>query len=404
MTGWDLCQLARCSCGCGRRGRFVRAGGVREPARRAADQQAAEPVQHDELEDVDHVEDRGRAEAVVGLAVAALAPVVNQIVISAPAGYETTISELVGEGIFVVTGGATRSDSVRNALAVATGEYILVHDAARALATSNLARRVVEAMKNGESAVIPAVAVIDTIKVIDPDGYVASTPDRPSLVSVQTPQGFLASMLRQAHNAQADATDDAGLIENIGGRVKVIEGEARALKITTPADLNTALTFLGFNSTYRTGIGVDAHAFGIGRPLWLAGLHWPDEEGVDGHSDGDVAAHALCDALLAAAQLGDLGSNFGVDRPEYVGASGVQLLQETLIKITKAGYLIANVTVQIIGNRPKIGARRAEAVNVLSHALGGAEVSLSATTTDGMGLTGEGKGIGAIASALVFKQ
>ena len=337
-------------------------------------------------------------------AVACLAPVADQIVISAPAGFEARISELVGEGVDVVTGGSTRSASVRNALAVTTGDYVLVHDAARALATSGLAQRIVTALKNGESAVIPAIAVTDTVKVINPDGYVASTPDRRSLVSVQTPQGFTTSALRQAHVSHADATDDAALIESGGGRVKVIEGEARALKITTQADLHTALAFLGFNSTYRTGIGIDAHAFGTGRALWLAGLHWPDEIGVDGHSDGDVAAHAMCDAILAATQLGDLGSNFGVDRHEYAGASGVQLLQETLLEITKAGYFISNVTVQIIGNRPKIGKRRAEAVSVLSQALGGAEVSLSATTTDGMGLTGEGKGIGAIASALVFKQ
>jgi len=337
-------------------------------------------------------------------AVACLAPVVDQIVISAPAGFEAQISELLGEGVVIVTGGPTRSASVRNALAVTTGDYVLVHDAARALASSDLARRIVAALKDGEIAVIPAIAVVDTVKVINPDGYVASTPDRSSLVSVQTPQGFTTSALRQAHAGSEDATDDAALIENGGGTVKVIEGEARALKITTPADLNTALTFLGFNSTYRTGTGSDAHAFGVGRSLWLAGLYWPDEVGVDGHSDGDVAAHALCDALLAATQLGDLGSNFGVDRPEYAGASGVQLLQETLVKITKAGYSISNVTVQVIGNRPKIGKRRAEAVSVLSQALGGAEVSLSATTTDGMGLTGEGKGIGAIASALVFKQ
>lgn len=337
-------------------------------------------------------------------AIACLTPVADQIIISAPEGYEAQISELVGEGIDVVTGGATRSASVRNALAVTTGDYVLVHDAARALATSDLAQRIVAALRNGESAVIPAIAVIDTVKVITPDGYVASTPNRRSLVSVQTPQGFATTALRQAHAANADATDDAALIESGGGTVKVIEGEARALKITTQADLHLALAFLGFNSTYRTGIGVDAHAFGIDRALWLAGLHWPDEVGVDGHSDGDVAAHAMCDAILAATQLGDLGSNFGVDRPEYAGASGVQLLHETLLKITKAGYFISNVTVQIIGNRPKIGKRRAEAVSVLSQALGGAEVSLSATTTDGMGLTGEGKGIGAIASALVFKQ
>ena len=337
-------------------------------------------------------------------AVASLAPVVDQLIISAPAGYEQQISELVGEGITVVTGGATRSASVRNALALATGKYVLVHDAARALASTDLAGNVIAALKSGDIAVVPALTVVDTIQSIGSDGFVASTPDRASLVRVQTPQGFLTSALREAHGAGGDATDDGGLIEANGGKVKIVAGEDRALKITTAADLHTALGFLGFDSTYRSGIGSDAHAFGVGRQLWLAGLFWPDQDGVDGHSDGDVAAHAICDALFAATALGDLGSNFGTDHPQYAGASGVQLLQETLVIITTAGYSISNVTVQIIANRPKIGTRRAEAIAVISSALGGADVSLSATTTDGLGLTGEGKGIAAIASALVFKR
>lgn len=156
---------------------------------------------------------------------------------------------------------------------------------------------------------------------------------------------------------------------------------------------------------YRTGIGVDAHAFSLerDRPMWLAGLHWPDEIGVDAHSDGDVAAHAICDALFGAAGLGDLGTNFGASRPEYAGASGTQLLAETLALVTKAGFSIANVSVQVIGNRPKLGSRRVEAIEALSQALGGADVSLTATTTDGLGFTGEGKGLAAIASALIIK-
>ena len=155
---------------------------------------------------------------------------------------------------------------------------------------------------------------------------------------------------------------------------------------------------------FRTGVGVDAHAFSMDRDraMWLGGLHWPDEVGVEAHSDGDVAAHAICDALFAAAGLGDLGSNFGVDRPEYKGASGAQLLAETLRLIRKANFEIGNVSVQIIGNRPKIGARRSEAVAALSTALGGADISISATTTDGLGFTGEGRGLAAIASALIY--
>ena len=337
-------------------------------------------------------------------AVAALAPVVDQIIITAPAGFEKQISEIVGDEIIVVTGGATRSASVRNGLAVATGEYVLVHDAARALASSDLAARVIAELRNGEVAVVPAIAVIDTVKVIDGAGYVSSTPDRATLVSIQTPQGFNTDSLRQAHETKSEATDDAALIELLGGKVKVIAGEDRALKITTPSDLNSALGFLGLGQEVHTGVGIDAHAFGIGRPMWLAGLNWPGEDGVEGHSDGDVAAHAMCDALFAAACLGDLGTNFGVDRPEYAGASGLRLLEETFSMISKAGYSISNISVQIIGNRPKVGKRRAEAIAALSNALGGAQVSVSATTTDGMGLTGEGKGIAAIASALLYKQ
>jgi len=337
--------------------------------------------------------------------ISALSSVAGQIVVTAPAGYEDQIRTMVGSEITVVTGGATRSESVRLGLAAITdADFVLVHDAARALASPVLAARVVASLKDGEVAVIPALPEVDTVKVIDADGYVTSTPDRASLRRVQTPQGFTFAVLKSAHQNSADATDDAVLVADAGHKVRVIDGEERALKITTPSDLATALQFMGDTQSFTTGVGVDAHAFGEGRELWLAGLHWPDEVGVEGHSDGDVAAHAICDALFAATGLGDLGSNFGTSRPEYAGASGVTLLKETYQLITKAGYSISHVSVQIIGNRPRIGARRPEAIATMSAALGGAEVAILATTTDGMGLTGEGKGIAAIASALVTRN
>ena len=338
-------------------------------------------------------------------AVAAISPVVDQVIVTAPAEYHSQFQSLLGDAATVVVGGQTRSESVRAGIAAVSTEakYLLIHDAARPLASTELANQIISELKKGEVAVIPGIAQVDTIKSVDSNGYVIDTPDRSQLRNIQTPQGFEISVLRAAHANNGEGTDDAALVESTGNKVLVINGEERALKITTPSDLASAYNFLGESKEFLTGVGVDSHAFEPGRELWLGCISWPDEVGVAGHSDGDVAAHAICDALFAATGLGDLGSNFGVDRPEYAGASGSKLLTEALSIISNAGYAIENVSVQVIGNRPKLSGRRKEAIAALSAALNGAPVSLLATTTDGLGLTGEGKGIAAIASALVFK-
>lgn len=339
-----------------------------------------------------------------------------QVIVVAPDGREDEVqAELaaaagdLGHPVAVVVGGATRQQSVAAGLAVlAEGiDTVLVHDAARALTPAAQIDAVADAVT--DAGVIPALAVIDTLKRVDGEDVVAPV-DRSTLAAAQTPQGFPRAALEKAYAlalaSGEEHTDDAALFAAAGGAVRRIPGSERAFKITTPADLERARMLLGATAAPaqtlpRIGVGTDVHAFGDEGDLWLAGLEWPGEPALSGHSDGDAVAHAIVDALLGAAGLGDIGQHFGTSHPEYAGAHAEVFLARTARMLSEAGFAIGNVSVQFQGNRPRFSARRAEAEAALSSALGGAPVSVSATTTDGLGFTGRGEGIAVTAVALI---
>jgi 2-C-methyl-D-erythritol 4-phosphate cytidylyltransferase/2-C-methyl-D-erythritol 2,4-cyclodiphosphate synthase len=348
-----------------------------------------------------------------------------QVIVVAPAGYEgdalTDVLAASGERhelARVVTGGATRQQSVAAGLAAvwADVDTVLVHDAARALTPPEVFERVVDALRHGVPAAIPVLPVVDTIKRVG-DGQILGAVDRSELGAAQTPQGFRRDILDTAYReAREEFTDDAALVAAAGHRIAAVEGSALAFKVTTPADLDRARSLVvadpGSIATLRpeqrdalprVGVGTDVHAFGGDGVLWLAGLEWPGEPALSGHSDGDAVSHAIVDALLSAAGLGDIGTHFGTDRPEYAGAHADTFLARTTALLAEAGWRIGNVSVQVQTRRPRFRARRAEAEAVLSASLGGAPVSVAATTTDGLGFTGRGEGVAATAVALVVR-
>lgn len=312
----------------------------------------------------------------------------------------------------VVPGGTDRHGSVQAGLAVLPDSVtaVLVHDAARCLTPAAQFDRVFDAVASGAGAgYVPALPVTDTIKRVAGD-VVVETVDRSALVGVQTPQGFPLDALRRAYAVSTQSeTDDAGVFQAAGGTVRSVPGDADAFKITTPWDLGRAESIVRSRasvpgvpaaSAVRLGLGVDVHAFDAASPCRVGLLDFPGEPGLSGHSDGDAVAHAVCDALLSAGGLGDIGGTFGTADPAYAGAAGDVFVRGAVAMLLDAGLAPVSVTVQVLGNRPRIGARRVEMQDALS-AVVGAPVAVSGTTTDGLGFTGRGEGLAAIATALV---
>lgn len=356
-----------------------------------------------------------------------------QVVIVAPADRvgeaQTEAVEAAGERrdlVSVVVGGASRQASVAAGLAAlwAGVEVVLVHDAARALTPAAVFDRVVAAVEEAGWGAVPVLPVIDTIKRVAVTGsgsVITGVVDRDELAAAQTPQGFRRDVLETAYNvATQEFTDDAALVAAAGHPIAAVQGDPLGFKITTPADLERARSLVvpiqpvqstldrvagtpragGAANVPRVGVGTDVHAFGGDGTLWLAGLEWPGEPALAGHSDGDAVAHAIVDALLAAAGLGDIGTHFGTAQPEYAGAHADVFLARTAFLLREAGWAIGNVSVQVQASRPRFASRRAEAEAALTAALG-APVSVSATTTDGLGFVGAAEGVQAFAVALI---
>lgn len=351
-----------------------------------------------------------------------------QVVVVVPADRVDEAQKMVdGTHATVVAGGRTRQQSVACGLAALGADVatVLVHDAARALTPTSLIERVIAEVQRTGHGVVPGLAVVNTVKRVDGSGDVIEEVDRSELREVQTPQGFPRAAFAAAHASAPDEfTDDAAVFAAAGHQVSVIQGDPLAFKITTPFDLRRAEQIVGARandnrgsdnrvsgnrgsdnrvSDIRIGLGVDVHAFDENRPLWLGGVEWPGEAGLAGHSDGDAVCHAICDAMLSAAGLGDLGSRFGTSDPRFANASGATFITETLALVVAAGFRVVNVSVQVVANRPKIGARRAEIERTLS-ALVQAPVSVGATTTDGLGFTGRGEGVSAIATCQLSRS
>lgn len=314
-----------------------------------------------------------------------------------------------GKRVGFALAGAQRQDSVWNGVQALAGdcEYLLIHDAARAFVSPETVEEVCrDALEYG--AATAAVPSKDTCKLADENCFVESTPDRTRLMAVQTPQAFKRELyLYAAEKARSQGkayTDDCQLVEAAGGRVKLTLSDYRNFKLTTPEDLLLARAMVGERGcAVRIGSGYDVHKLVEGRRLILGGVDIPFERGLLGHSDADVLAHAIADALLGAAALGDIGHLFPDNDPQYAGADSLKLLAEVCRVVREAGYGIGNIDATVIAQRPKLAPHIPQMRENLARACGieAGQVSVKATTEEGLGFTGSGEGIAASAVCLL---
>lgn len=312
------------------------------------------------------------------------------------------------KSIKVVPGGEERQDSIREGLAALDDslDLVAIHDAARPLLSRELALNLIREAREFRAA-CPGVVPKDTIREAGDHEFYGSTLDRSNIYCIQTPQVFSLKMLRLAYQKASEegmlATDDAQLYQRYCGPIRVVPGDYRNIKITTAEDLDIVYALLGRKRHMRTGTGFDVHRLVEGRDLIIGGVKIPFEKGLLGHSDADVLVHALCDALLGAAGLGDIGRYFPDTDDRFKGINSLILLKNVATLLTDRGLEVVNVDGTIIAQAPKMAPYIPQMQKLISEALGVAPdaVNIKATTTEGLGFTGRGEGIAAQATVLV---
>lgn len=333
--------------------------------------------------------------------------IISEIILVLPEKLlEASLNEAVRPFAFAkvkaVAGGASRGESTRRGFEASCGEIVLVHDGVRPFVDESLIDRVAKAAQDNGAA-LAAVRLRDTLKEVE-DALVLGTVPREKLWRAQTPQAFRREVLAEALSAAGGMalTDDIALVERLGLKAAVVEASEGNIKITTPEDMEMAeLLFKRPTAFMRCGQGYDLHRLVAGRPLFLGCVEIPFEMGLLGHSDADVMAHALADAILGAACLGDIGRHFSDKDPRWAGASGSMILAESMAKARQAGFELQHADLTLVGERPKIGPYREAMRGAVAEALKvSAEIiNIKATTTEGLGPTGEGLALAALAAA-----